>query len=465
MVDIIFDCVITLAISCLIILALGAIGKKNGEVSERESPHVRLLTFGVLGILLIIILIKAIWVDVFGLHLIEFPSQIGGITLVVNTVLTMYLWRFVTIKKQERDTHFFILAMLAFALINVSTNNLLIKMMVSLGWTVLSSAVIIKTTTGGKKAELGLKMLYNGIFSFTLFCISIGLFLLAFNSVELNLIFVKDFAFGSTSSLALFTYILASVCLMGTPPFHFGHIDCAEGGNNSMAFFFTSNAIVQGGVNLLAVKNIFIRSEIAEKDYAFILLMVLFCGFLVLWLRAMDQVRVRRTIIYIAATSGPIFGLSLIFGNSHFLPPLIYYLAAFSFPTLVLFSLYGALSFMTPLSEYWQTFEDIAGFGRIEKIPSLWLIVALAAVAGLPGTMGYFIKLSLIATLKDNWIFSAIIFISIAVGAACLMRIFVFLFSKRAVSINPWVPKTSLPFALWACSILLIVLGFFPFIA
>jgi NADH:ubiquinone oxidoreductase subunit 2 (subunit N) len=138
-------------------------------------------------------------------------------------------------------------------------------------------------------------------------------------------------------------------------------------------------------------------------------------------------------------------------------------MAIFSFLSLSLFVLFGSLAYMEPIGQHWQTWEDIAGFGRKNKVQTLHLLIALASIAGLPGTLGYFIKLSLIAPMQDNLLFSGTIFISIAFGAACTMRMFVFLFSKQSTRVYAEINDLP-PYSLMASALILIALGLFPFV-
>ena len=66
--------------------------------------------------------------------------------------------------------------------------------------------------------------------------------------------------------------------------------------------------------------------------------------------------------------------------------------------------------------------------------------------------------------MKENYMFNLAIFASIALGAACVMRVFVFLFSKQPLQIESGALPESPPLTLMAASFLLILLGFFPFV-
>lgn len=463
MLGIVFNSVFVLALGCLTILALEAIGKKRSDKDAATHPHVRLFAIIILFIVLCFILVKAVWEGFFGVQVGDIFSQLACVFLVINSLLAVYLSQYSKAIRNNPILFFLVLAMLSFSLLNVASENLYVKMIASIGYSFLTGTLLMRSVDGGKQVEIGLKMLYNSTFIAILFSATIFVFLASFNSIELNKIIITELKNQYLPMSGIFLYVLAQVALGGFLPFNLAHIDAADSAPNSVAFFLQSNGILQAGINFLALKNIFIRSNDADESLS-LLSIVLFTGFFVIWLRALDQNKVRRSLVYTSATIGPVFALSLVFGKSLLLPSLLYYAAVFAYPTLVLFGLYGSLSFMPLLSVHWHTWEDIAGLGRKDQIPSLWLIISLASIAGLPGTIGYFIKLSLISTLKDEWIYSGATLVSIAIGSACLMRLFVFLFSKKAYYESQRLPEDKLPWSMWVVSLILILLGFFPFV-
>jgi len=278
---------------------------------------------------------------------------------------------------------------------------------------------------------------------------------------DLNLLILKNDATLPLGFFALILIFLAGLAVSGTPPFHFAHIDCTDGSNISVAFLLLSNSFIQGGVLLYQIKTVLAKSGLDNTKATYLAGMLLI-GFMVLWLRALDQSKIRRTIAYIAASVGPLFSLSMLFGVSVLLPKLIFLLATFSFLSLTLFSLCGSLAYMGPINTSFQTWEDMSGFGRQNPWQTLTLLMAIAAITGLPGTLGYFIKLSLIAPFHESYLLSGSIFLSIAIGAACTMRFFVFAFSKMGFKEGTRQERPHLSIVI--ASLILIALGFFPFV-
>lgn len=456
--------IIILMGTSLVVLMLEAIGNRQFRTTLPEKPHIRLLAIGALAVAFLLIAYSLSGKTIATRRPLLFINDIASIFLIINTIIAIFLGRRTLTRNQNGETYFLILAATAMSISNICTSSLVLKLVASTGWLVLMTTLAIKSTTGGKKAEIALKLGFSAIIVIVLFLFAILLLTYTNHSIDLEMLSLNRPFTNRMSFLGLILVALAGLSLAGTPPFHFGHVDCADGGNISVAFLLLSNSFIQGCALLLTVKTILTKSGVNIDNESNILGFMLIVGFMVLWLRALDQSKIRRTVAYIAASVGPLFSMSILFGVSVLLPKLIFLLAIYSFVTLTLFTLYGSLAYMNPINLPWQTWEDMSGFGRSSPLQTLTFLVALASIAGLPGTLGYFVKLSLIAPLKDSLIFSGAIFLSIAIGAACAMRVFVFMFSKTSQVVGKGVINPRPPVTLMLASLVLIALGFFPFV-
>lgn len=452
-----------LMISSLLVLLLEVIGNRLLRIGVAEKPHIRLLALSTLIGTLIMIFLDLISQNQLNQKPFQFINNIASIFLLINTIIAVLLGKRTLAKNQNGEIYFLILSALALAISNINNPSLILKLITGTGWLILMTTLAIRTTSGGKRAEIGLKLSFGTIIFITLLMVAIWLLDYSYLPANLHLITLDNTDARNLGFIALILLSLASLTLAGIPPFHFGHIDCGDGGNISAAFLLMGNSFIQSSVFLLDIKTTLVRSGLNIATEANVLSLMLIFGFMVLWLRALDQNKIRRTAAYIAGSLGPLFFMSILFGTSVLLPKLIFVLAIFSFVTLTLFTLYGSLAYMDALNLSWQTWEEMSGFGRINPWPTLTFLIAISSIAGLPGTLGYFVKLSLIAPLKDSIIFSGLIFLSIAIGAACVMRIFVFMFSKQSqvalikINIRPSI-------SLITASLILIALGFFPFV-
>lgn len=446
----------------ILVLMLESIGNRPSRLGLSEKPHIRLLAIGAIIVSFLLVFLEIMGKGQISRRPYQFLNELSSLSLLVNALIAIFLGRRTLSQHQTGETYFLVLASLALAVSNVSSASLIIKILASTGFLVVMNTLAIKTTPGGKKAEIGMKLSFTTAIVMVLFISALFFLLLSDQPADLELFTPNPLA-NNMDILGATLLALAALALAGIPPFHFGHVDCADGGNISVAFLLLGNSFIQGCSLLQSVKTIFIKSGEDITSEANILGFMLIFGFMILWLRALDQSKIRRTIAYIATSVGPLFSMSILFGASVLLPKLIFILAIFTFLTLGLFTIFGALAYMDPINQSWQTWEDMSGFGRQNPMLTLTFMVAVASIAGLPGTLGYFVKLSLIAPLQDNFIFSGSIFFSIAIGAACVMRVFVFMFSKHTV----FAGRTFLhrpPTVLLLASFILVALGFFPFV-
>lgn len=452
-----------LMLSSLVVLMLEAIGPKSSTASFLEKPHIRLFTYVVIIASCIIIVFDLNSQKMLNRRPQLFYESFAAFALLINTFIAIYLGKRTRTFVHNGDSFFILLASLTIAIANIWTDYLVIKLITSSAWLLLMAALAVKTTSGGKKAEIGLKLTFSALILFLLLLFAI--YFLSTASIKTELVNISlDNSEGILGILGVMFLALAGMSMAGIAPFSFAHIDCADGSSLSTAFLLLSNAMIQGSSFLIGAKSILERSGPSFAHYQETIAFILAAGLLITWLRALDQSKIKRTAVYVASSIGPLFCLSLLFGTSLLLPKLIFMVALFAFVTIALFVLFGSMAFMDPLYSPWQTWEDIAGLGRRNRMPALYFLIAFASIAGVPGTVGYFVKLSLIAPMRDSIIFNAFIFISIAMGSACTMRIFVFLFSKQSHTLVQAGPEQTPPLSLMVASLILMVLGFFPFV-
>lgn len=453
--------IMLLMATSIISLVLEAIGNKNNKNSI-EKPHIRLFAIGSIIISFLLILLSLLGKVQLPKRPFLFMSEISSLFLIFNTLITIFLAQ-KTLKNQSGEIYFLIVAALAISLSNVSTTYIVMKMVTTTSWLILLTTLTVRATEGGKKAEIGLKMAYLTIIVVILYFLAIFIFCYGNFPLDLELVTLKNNEYLTLGIFSILLIFLAGLALSGTPPLHFAHVDCADGSDISISFLFLTNSLTQAGVLLTQIKTIFLKSGLDNDGQTIGFAALLIFGFMVLWLRALDQSKIRRTIAFAATSVGPLFSLTMLFGVSVLLPKLIFLLAIFSFVTLTIFTMCGSLAYMGPLNKSYQTWEDMAGFGRKNPWQTLTLLAALSAITGLPGTLGYFIKLSLIGPFQNNIILSISIFLSIAIGAACTMRVFVFAFSKVAYTLkDEFLSKPH--FTVVLAAFVLIALGFFPFV-
>lgn len=450
--------IIILMSASLIVLVLDAIGNNQAKLGYVEKPHIGLVALGTLFITLLIVALEAVATKDKG-SIIDNNLKIGSVFLISNTIISILLINSSSAKKSIGTIYFLILSSATIALHNLSTQNLILKFIDCIGWMVLVTTLAVISTPGGRKSEVGLKLSFSSLMLIIIFITLFGVLNHYHLSNDLTILLPTI----DSEKIIIFLIILSGMAISGIPPFHSGFIDCADGGNNGVAFLLLSNSSIQGCSLLLSSQQL-IKTSLFTSEKFNIVCVFLIIGFLLLWIRALDQSKIRRTVAYVATSISPLFSMSLLFGVSVLLPKLVFLGAIYIFITLSLLALFGSLAYMESINQPWQTWEDLSGLGHKNPWQTLIFLVGLSSIAGLPGTFGYFIKLSLIAPLKENILISGSIFLSIAIGSACVMRVFVFVFSKHGpASEQAMSQKPS--WLLVIASFILIGLGFFPFVS
>jgi NADH:ubiquinone oxidoreductase subunit 2 (subunit N) len=425
-----------LLLASLVVLLLDALGIKNFRDVQDEKPHIRLFANSALIICMLITLSSiGSWQKILIVNNIH--KLLFTFFLILNSFIALNMSHTNKLAKQSDDIFFLILSSTSLAISHIYFDHIVIKMTTISAWFILMATISIKSTEAGRKAEIGLKLCMIALLIFLLF-----LFSWLFNQAELL----------SPENLGIFPLALAALAIAGIPPFHIAHVDCASGANPKTAFLLLANSSILS-------TSLFLKLKQSSNLVA----LVLVFGLLILALRALDQTRIRRCLTYLALGTSPLFSLVLVFGSSALIPRNAFMIVIFVFLTLTLYILFSAISFLEPELSALATWEDISGLGRKYKLMTFFLLIALATMAGVPGTLGYFAKLSMVNPSLDNPLLTLSLIFSIALCAASLMRIFVFFYAKETLSASrASSPKIS-PY-LWAAVIVVSTLGFFPFI-
>jgi len=450
--------------SAIIVLLLEGLGPKISFKDTKEKPHIRL--FCIASILMLGSFLLMELYNSTKLHKVpdQYINHIAAIFLMINTLGAIFIGQKTLKNFQTGQMYFLLLCALILAIANIASPDLLVKFITSISWLIVMTTLVLKSADTALKTEIGIKMMVNIMVLALLFLMGLIFIKTAYKNIELTKI-SANIAGSKLLGVPGLLLILASFLVLGgIPPFHFSHIDAAHGGNVAISFLLLGNGAIQCGTNLSGVVKLLSKFQTSYEKSATLVIITLLCGYLLLLLRASDQSKIKRTFIYMAASLAPIFALTLSFGSSILTPKLIYLLILYIFLSLSLFILFYSLSYLSPLDQHTPTWEDIAGLGKSLRVSSLCLMISLASLSGMPGTLGFFVKLSLIAKIQKSIWLNLAIFLSILIGTGCTMRIFVFLFSKE-----PRVPHevehlSTIPFILICGSSLLIFFGFFPFI-
>ena len=323
-------------------------------------------------------------------------------------------------------------------------------------------ALVIKTTQGSKKAEIAIKLSYICAILIILELINI-IFNNILNIENINFLANSDLIINANNVFLFFT-LMSIFCLSGLAPFHDGHINVADASNPATAFLLYSNTTVMGMYFLFKLKYQLFNINYYNNNLFKSINLILLISFLISCFRSIDQNKIKRTLAYIASCITPLVFLTSLIGNSLSLPNRVYTLGIYIFTTLSFFALFGSIQTIKNINNHITTWEDISGLGRNNSLKTICLLIAIANIAGIPGTIGYFLKLSLLSYMEESLTFHIFIFLSIVITTASLMRIFVFFYAKNPSTSKEQNSESNFSYLIIISCIILAVLGLFPFI-
>ncbi len=173
------------------VLMLETIGNRQAKNGFFERPHIRLLVFGTLIAIFLLIFFDLYQSSQLTRRPLFFLSNISSLFLIINTAIALFIESNTQAKNQTTEMYFLILASLALSIASVCTSFLVLKMTTTVGWLVAMTALVVRSTAGGKKAEIGLKMSFAIImivlqFIFAIFLLSISNYSLDLQSLILQ---------------------------------------------------------------------------------------------------------------------------------------------------------------------------------------------------------------------------------------------------------------------------------------
>lgn len=390
---------------------------------------------------------------------LNFILLCSSLFISLNSFLFIRLFSLNKLNIEYGKVYFLVISHLAAVNIFLNTSYNLIKAISSIAFLIIVITLVIKTTQGSKKAEIAIKLVYISVI--LLISELINIFFSNILNIE-NINLIKSNHIININNIFIFFTIISIFCLSGIAPFHDGYINIADASNPATAFLVYSNSSIIGIFSLFKLKYQFFSDYYIDDKLLKSIITILLVSFLIISLRSIDQNKIKRTLAYIASCVTPLVFLASLIGNSLSLPNRIYIIGIYVFTTLSLFSIFASIQVMKNINNHLVTWEDIAGFGRNNILNTICLLIAIANIAGIPGTIGYFLKLSLLSYMQENLFFHILIFLSIVITTASLMRLFVFFYAKNSFLKEQ--DNNNFSYLLVISCFILAVLGLFPFI-
>jgi NADH-quinone oxidoreductase subunit N len=272
----------------------------------------------------------------------------------------------------------------------VLSNHFLI-MYLSLETASIGSYALVLYSMRRKSAEAAAKYVLFGVFSSAMMLYGISL---VYGFSE-SLFFSDVLPQGVASPLLMIGIGLTLAGLLfkvAASPFHIWTPDVYEGAHISVVAFFSVVPKAAGFAVLLRLAHFF-----AMQDFFFIMLaMVALVSLLIGNLAALWQQGARRLMAYSSIAHAG-FILAGVVGQAT--EAVFYYTAVYTFINLSAFAIIA----LTEQQTGSDAAESFAGIGRKDFLLGLVLVIAMAALIGLPPTSGFMAKLLVFSALWDMW--------------------------------------------------------------
>ncbi len=260
-----------------------------------------------------------------------------------------------------------------------------------------------------------------------------------------------------------FTFV-SLLFFLGAFPFCWFHVDYLDGAPSFAAATFFASGLIGGGVILSRLIDACRVASVLEGPLTTSLFLFAALSLFVPSVLGLDQQRVGRMCVYLLISQvgliicGAFLPQSIqMFTNTNLM--LIFSNLAIATPGLI-----GGLNFWKTSKNAEKTWEEYAGGGRKYPVAACSWIIILASLAGIPGTLGFVGRLTMIEdAIHHGHVWLAIcLVLSIVICSVPVVRLAIFLFAKPTTFelLHNHQPR-QLPLII-LCSALIFIGGFIP---
>lgn len=371
------------------------------------------------------------------------------------------------LKKNNRRVgeYYIILVGLTFGMVLMSGATNLLMMFLAIELVSMASYVLVSFLKDDKKSnESGLKYIIYGAFSSGLMIY--GMSLIYGATGTLDIADINRFLSANSVSPVLMTLSILLVLggfgyKIAAVPFHFWSPDVYEGAPTPITAFLSVGPKAAGFALILRFfKGMFISHSIPDGfeslalvDWTAIIAAMAVLTMTVGNVSALWQTNVKRMFAYSSIAHAGYLLMGVLLLSDHGTAAVLFYLTYYMLMNL------GAFFAIMLIANKTNSFEldDLRGMGMRAPILAIPLVVFLASLTGIPGTVGFAGKFMLFVAVleKGNLYFwlAIIAVINSAISAFYYFKIVKMMFLKKSTEDNP-VEVTVSPFA----AILLILL-------
>lgn len=455
---------LTLWFAAAICLILEVMGSPAGFRKLGSRPHIA-----------IVAAIAVIWAQIqitikMRYHATSLPldgyAYTSSFILSAMALLAIALgyWQMRETEQDRGEIYAMVLAALPAMWMLTVTDDMLWVIVCASFWFVVQSFMVLLRGKRDISSEVAGKLLFGTMAWFLVSALAVVFMLLAVESTHFSALPAAIANQSVLSRIALALVLVSVLFLLGVTPLLGIHVDYFDGAPASAAMLFGAGVYV--GTSVLWIR--LLEAFHAEQGslLTFFYKLCLWLGFISLCvplLRAYDQQRIGRLCVYlIVSQTGLVLYSSLFWGFPALLSS--YWRMEVLHIAVVLPGILVGYNFWKTKLRADKTWEDYAGAGRKHPWVALCWIVLMGSLVGVPGTLGFSMRYLLIqqAMKQEKWDVVLGIAIGIVLGAAVVMRLFVFLFAKKTnyeLEHYHQPRQTALIFVLTAC---LCVVSLFP---
>jgi len=297
-------------------------------------------------------------------------------------------------------------------------------------WAVIFASLAAFRSKDTSSSEGAAKLFHGASFWFLLMCLAAIFAVISVGNTEVSSLMHLSAQDDLVARLATSLLLVAMLSFMGAPPFFMLFVDALEAMPPLVATLFLGGSLISGSLfvsQLLAGAG---SQGLSGATYVLIIVFA-FISLIVAPLRAIDQRRISKMVIYLFLTLPGIFLLiGMQVGGTK--EPSEALVPVFVLLSLAIPSALGGVAFFKHKKSLEPTWEEFAGAGRKHPVIASAWIYTLASLAGIPGTMGFAIRLEILRSCSTDQILliAAFVWLSVVLASLAVIRLGIFLFAK-----------------------------------
>jgi NADH-quinone oxidoreductase subunit N len=468
----------TLVLLPPIVLALFACGILVIDViSRRTERHAStgLFLFGITGLVVTGLSLLRQWWAVSASGVTHFTAAQGSVTLdeisfftnsvVLGATFLFFLisYRFLEIHHEDKAEYYALALFAQAGMYFMATGTELITLFLGLELTAICFYILVGFTRGDRRSnEAAVKYLLLGAVSSGLILYGFSLFYGIAGSTQLALIERAVAQRGSSDPfvvVGVITTVAGLLFKISAVPAHMWAPDAYDGAPAPVTAYLSVASKVASFALLLRLLPLMLGS--ARSLWEPLLAIAAIASMSLGTIAALTQERLKRLFAYSSIAHVGYILLGIVAGTDVGLKGVYLYLVVYAIMNL------GAFSVLISLNRRGlrgETIKDLRGLAKTHPIHAALFVVLLISLAGLPPTAGFLAKYYILFALIETgrYTLAAIASAYVVVSLYFYFRLVREMYFEDAQDVEPLASSFGTRFALYATSILTVLIGVFP---